>query len=103
MNKKFILSLVIVAVFVAAGYVGYGSYGQQSEDDALLFENVEALASFEVTTTGYSNTHVPCYDVVYVNGKWTTIENGKYQGICWKNPYSNDSCHEHSCSSCSSI
>ena len=44
MSKKFILSLVMVTAVVAAGYVGYGSYGQQSEKDALLLENVEALA-----------------------------------------------------------
>ena len=102
MNKKFLVPLAVAAV-VAAGYVGYGSYGQHSEDDALLLENVEALASLDVTTSGYSNTHIPCYDVVYVNGELTTIENGKYQGVCWKNPNSKESCHEHSCSSCSSI
>lgn len=43
MNKNFLTPLAVAAV-VAAGYVGYGVYGSQPEDDVLLLENVEALA-----------------------------------------------------------
>ena len=54
MNKRFILSLVIVALFVAAGYVGYGAYRSQSGGDALLLENVEALAQLDWASGGNS-------------------------------------------------
>ena len=44
MNKKILVPLAVAAV-VAAGYVGYVTYGSQSEEEALLMDNVEALAS----------------------------------------------------------
>lgn len=46
MAKKLFVPLAVAAV-VAMGYVGYGAYGSQSEEDALLVDNVEALASNE--------------------------------------------------------
>lgn len=44
--KKLIVPLAIAAV-VAVGYMGYGAYSPQSEEEALLLENVEALTKIE--------------------------------------------------------
>ena len=52
MKKMFLVPLAFAAV-VAAGYVSYGAYSPQSEEDALLLENVEALTKGDVT----GNTH----------------------------------------------
>lgn len=46
MKKKIFVPLMVVAA-VAMGYVGYGASGSQSEEEALLLENVEALARYE--------------------------------------------------------
>lgn len=51
MKKKIFVPLMVVAA-VAMGYVGYGAYCSQSEDDALLLENVEALASDDLGSSG---------------------------------------------------
>lgn len=102
MKKK----VFFAAILVVCGVVGYVSYAQyqSGQQDDLLMANVEALTRFETESKiGYSSMHLPCYDVVMVNGKLTTIENGKYSATCWENPNSsNSNCHSHSCSSCSS-
>ena len=48
MTKVKFFTPLMVAAFVAVGYVSYGAYESQSEDDALLLENVEALARGDV-------------------------------------------------------
>lgn len=48
MKKKVFVSLAFAAV-VAMGYVGYGAYSPQSEEEALLLENVEALTGSDVS------------------------------------------------------
>lgn len=55
MKKKLFVPLAIAAV-VAMGYMGYGAYSPQSEEEALLLENVEALTKIE----GCRNT-ITCY------------------------------------------
>lgn len=55
MKKKIFVPLIVAAV-VAMSYVGYEYYGSQSEEDALLLDNVEALAKLE----GCRNT-LTCY------------------------------------------
>lgn len=45
MTKTKFFAPLMVAAFVAAGYVSYGAYSSQLEDDTLLLENVEALAT----------------------------------------------------------
>lgn len=59
MNKKIFVPLVAAAV-VAMGYVGYGAYNSQSEEDALLLENVEALTRGEGAGTRYK-----CYSSIH--------------------------------------
>lgn len=48
--KKLFVPLAIAAV-VAMGYMGYGAYSPQSEEEALLLENVEALTSGDVSSS----------------------------------------------------
>lgn len=80
MAKKILVPLAFAAV-VAMGYVSYGAYGPQSEEDALLFENVEALAGNDVdkchNPNGYKEWYVysgpHCYD-----GK------KEFQNCCYK-------------------
>ena len=54
--KKLFVPLAIAAV-VAMGYMGYGAYSPQSEEEALLLENVEALTKSDDEchyTNGYT-------------------------------------------------
>lgn len=101
MKKVRVFVAAIVAACGLMGYVGYEKYSRVSEND-LLLANVEALTQGEFKTT-YSSMHLPCYDVIMVNGELTTIENGKHSATCWENPNSSSTtCHSHSCSYCSS-
>ena len=53
------------------------------------------------TKSGYSSIHLDCYDVIYYNGTYQTVQNGKKQGVSWANVNSSKPKHEHQCSFCS--
>lgn len=98
-RKIFLASLIGAAVLGISVYAGYNTYGvyQQTEENFLLLENVEALAqSGESTTTiSYIVHHSKCFK----NG----IETGEFHAWCYEAPNGpSPTCHKHSCSNCSS-
>lgn len=103
MKKKVLSSVFAIIVIASAVFVCHKTLnGKTTAADLMLNEDIEAMA-FGESLGGYSNTHIPCYDVVYYNGSNQTIPNGEVQGICWSNPYSNKACHSHNCMICNSL
>ena len=78
MKKMFLVPLAFAAV-VAAGYVSYGAYSPQSEEDALLLENVEALTKGDVVSPcpwGYGKFYSEAPD------EWSKLESFTYCNGC---------------------
>ncbi len=80
MAKKLFVPLAVAAV-VAMGYVSYGAYGPQSEEDALLFENVEALAGNDVDKCNNPNGYKEWYTE---SGPYCLDGKKEFQNCCYK-------------------
>ena len=107
-TKNFLRATLLAATLVVAGYGGMKAYDYSyarkvNSDDAMLIANIEALTQDEEPAlTGYGCFHIPCYQVVVINGAYYTIESGKYRAVAFENPYSNSPRHAHDCSDCKS-
>ena len=79
MKKMFLVPLAFAAV-VAAGYVSYGAYSPQSEEEALLLENVEALTKGDAGTEYAWSHDIDCPG--WFTGDYQVCQKEGEEGTC---------------------